>query len=55
MISEYLFEKRTDGSVTLHFTLWRHEEGRAVALHQRLGSVDQGQPVGDGVLMKAIR
>ena len=38
----------------LHLALGSHEEGRAVLLHHRLGRVDQGQPVGDGVLRKGV-
>ena len=38
----------------LDLALGSHEEGGAVLLHHRLGRVDQGQPVGDGVLRKGV-
>ena len=44
----------TDGAVALHLTLWSHEEVWTVAFNGSLGSIDQWQAIGDGVLTEAV-
>ena len=43
-----------DGPVPLDLALGRHEEGRAVLLHDGAGGVDQRETVGHRVLREAV-
>ena len=41
-------------TITLNLTLGGHEESGAIALHNGLGGVNEGEAVGDGVLAEAV-